>query len=135
MGADLAARLARVANIQTLRLVHEGRKSRKSYEVTIWFVVEDDTVYLATAKMSRQWPRNVLKRPWVTLRIGGETFTGAVEPITDAAGRAHVADLVGRKYWYARPLIWIGRAAADLGLSKDRSGAFRVRLNTASTAG
>jgi hypothetical protein len=65
----------------------------------------------------------------VTLRITDQTFTGKVEPITDAAGRSHVMDLVARKYWYARPYLWIFQALQGLGLVADRWGTFRVRLD------
>ena len=129
MAVDLASQLARVANIPTLRLVHQGRKSGKSYEVTIWFTIEGDMLYLATANSSRQWPRNVTARPAITLRIGDQTFSGTAEPITDQAGRQHVSQLVARKYWYARPIMWMMKAATEMGFAKDRSGAFRVRLN------
>ncbi len=128
MADDLATRLKKVDGNQTLQLVHQGRKSGKSYEVTIWFMVEGETVYLATANSSRQWVRNVLARPGVTLRIGGQSFTGKVEPISDAPGRAHVMGLVGRKYWYARPYLWVFQMLAAAGLAKDRRGAFRVRI-------
>lgn len=133
METDLAAQLAQVTQAQTLQLVHQGRKSGKPYEVTIWFTVEGETVYLATANVARQWPRNVLKRPKVTLRVGGQTFTGMVEPITDAAGRRHVMELVGKKYWYARPYLWIGQILQGAGLMSDRTGAFRVTLNAANS--
>lgn len=68
-------RLDSVAARQTVRLTH-GRKSGKPYEVTIWFVVDGDRVYLGTANVHRQWVRNVQKTPTVRLRIGGETFEG-----------------------------------------------------------
>ena len=54
MGAALADRLSRLASRSTLRLTHYGRRSGKPYEVTIWFLVEDDAVYLATANRQRQ---------------------------------------------------------------------------------
>jgi deazaflavin-dependent oxidoreductase (nitroreductase family) len=129
MANEIGARLARVAGTQTLQLTHLGRKTGKPYEVTIWFMVEGDTVYLPTASVERQWPRNVTKRPEVTLRIGDQTFKGRAEPIADSSGRDHVMALVGRKYWYALPLMWLGRMATAAGLTKDRAGAFRVRLN------
>ncbi len=134
MADDLAARLKKVAGNGTLQLVHQGRKSGKPYEVTIWFMVEGETVYLATANSDRQWARNVLARPTVTLRTGGESFTGKVEPITDATGRAHVTELVARKYWYARPYLWVSQMLAGAGLVKDRTGAFRVRMDGARPA-
>lgn len=129
MADDIAAQLKKVAGNQTLQLVHQGRKSGKSYEVTIWFMVEGETVYLATANLSRQWARNVLVRPAVTLRIGDQSFTGKAEPISDEPGRAHVMELVGQKYWYARPYMWVFQMLAGAGLATDRRGAFRVRID------
>ena len=52
MITTLADRLAQVANTATLRLMHHGRRSGTPYEVTIWFMVEGETVYLATANRS-----------------------------------------------------------------------------------
>ncbi|MFI5352241.1 MAG: nitroreductase family deazaflavin-dependent oxidoreductase [Candidatus Binatales bacterium] len=133
MADDIGTQLKKVAGNQTLQLVHQGRKSGKSYEVTIWFMVEGETVYLATSNSSRQWVRNILARPAVTLRIGGQSFTGKAEPISDEAGRAHVMELVGQKYWYARPYMWVFQMLAGAGLATDRRGAFRVRLDSSSS--
>jgi deazaflavin-dependent oxidoreductase (nitroreductase family) len=126
MNATLAKRLARVADTSTLRLTHYGRKSGKPYEVTIWFLVEGDTVFLVTSNVQRQWTRNVQKRSKVSLHIDGETFEGTASRITAVAERAHVNELVGQKYWYVRPLLWL---VETFGLP-DHGGAFRVRLRT-----
>ena len=131
MESDLTARLSRVSGNQTLQLTHYGRKSAKAYQVTIWFVVEGDIVYLATANRDRQWPRNVLKKPEVSMRIGDETFSGKVEPITDSTEKAEIVELVAHKYWYALPYIWIARMLTGWGLVTDRTAAFRVRLDSA----
>jgi len=50
--ATLADRLAQVANTSTLRLTHYGRRSGTPYEVTIWFLVEGETICRATANRS-----------------------------------------------------------------------------------
>jgi deazaflavin-dependent oxidoreductase (nitroreductase family) len=60
-----AEQLAQVAGRSTLRLTHCGRKTGKAYEVTIWFVVEDEGLYLATMNARRQWVRNIAKTPRV----------------------------------------------------------------------
>jgi F420H(2)-dependent quinone reductase len=57
------ARLRRVAGKQTTRLTHYGRKTGKPHEVTIWFVLDDDRLYIGTANVKRQWVRNVQKTP------------------------------------------------------------------------
>jgi deazaflavin-dependent oxidoreductase (nitroreductase family) len=105
----LADRLAPLANTSTLRLTHYGRKTGKPYEVTIWFMVEGETVYLPTANRKRQWPRNVLARPEVKLQIGNETFAGRVEEITDRSGIEHVTNLIAAKYWYTWPYVVLAR--------------------------
>jgi len=125
MKASLAARLAAVANRSTLRLTHYGRKTGKPYEVTIWFLVDGDTVYLVTANVQRQWTRNVQVKRHVLLRVNGETFEGEAQRINNAAESKRVDELLMQKYWYVRPLLWV---ADLLGLSKNR-GAFRVRLD------
>lgn len=125
----LAERLAHLADRQTLKLIHHGRRSGARYEVTIWFAIEDEVVYLVTADMSRQWARNVLVRPQVSVVIGGETFTGEVEPVFDVAERMHIFGLVESKYWYARPWLWLGRLLLSVGLLIDRTGTFRLRLD------
>ena len=86
----VAARLARIANEPTLELIHYGRKTGKPYEVLIWFMVEGETVYLATLNKDRQWCRNVRVNPQVSLRIGRETFEGEVDELTDPIEKAHV---------------------------------------------
>lgn len=120
----IATRLARIASSATLKLTHYGRKTGKPYEVLIWFMVEGETVYLATLNKDRQWCRNVRVNPQVSLRIGRETFDGEVEALTGPVEKAHVAELVKSKYWYARPFIcfmkMIGRETI--------SAAFRVTL-------
>lgn len=126
MATSLAQRLARIASASTLQLTHYGRKSGKPYEVTIWFMVEGETIYLATASVQRQWVRNVKARPDVSLSVRGETFSGTATRLTDENDRAHVTELVKQKYWYVRPLLWI---AELFGLDQG-GGAFRVRLKS-----
>jgi hypothetical protein len=52
MTTTLADRLTQVANTATLRPPHYGRRSGTAYEVTIWFMVEGEAVYLATGDRS-----------------------------------------------------------------------------------
>ncbi len=123
-GSAFARRLARISHNATLWLTHYGRKTGKPYEVLIWFMVEGEAVYLATLNKDRQWCRNVRVNPQVSLRIGQETFEGEVDELTSLIEKAHVLELVKRKYWYARPFMFlmkmIGREAI--------SAAFRVTL-------
>ena len=112
--------LARVASKSTCRLTHHGRTSGRAYEVTIWFLPDGECVYLTTMNMQRSWPRNVAANPRVTLTITGERFTGTAHLVSDAREMGRVVDLLKRKYWIARPYLWI---------KKRPDGAFRVDLD------
>ena len=63
------ARLRRIAGKQTARLTHYGRKTGNTYEVTIWFVLDGDRLYIGTANVNRQWVRNVQRTPQIKLSI------------------------------------------------------------------
>jgi len=121
----LRDRLARVADRSTLRLTHHGRRSGKPYEVTIWFMVEGEAVYLVTANRERQWGRNVTVNPTVGLRVDGETLSGRAEPVTAPAVVDHIADLMAAKYWYTRPFVWVVRTLGGT----PASATFRVRVD------
>jgi deazaflavin-dependent oxidoreductase (nitroreductase family) len=128
MTADNQDRLQKIATRQTLTLTHYGRKTGKAYEVTIWFIVEGDKIYLATANKNRQWVRNVQKTPAVKLSIGGEGFEGTAGFITDRAEHERVLGMVQRKYWMVLPLLVTGRILMSLHWIKDNTGSFEVRL-------
>ena len=129
MESNVAVRLKRVAATQTVTLTHYGRKSGKPYDVTIWFVVDGDKVYLGTANVNRQWVRNVQKTPQVRLSIGGETFEGTARFLTDRSEHERAMTSIRRKYWVYRPLIALGRILTAIGAMRDTTGAFEVTLS------
>jgi deazaflavin-dependent oxidoreductase (nitroreductase family) len=122
------ARLDRVASKQTVRLTHYGRKSGQAYEVTIWFVVDGERVYLGTANVNRQWVRNVQKTPKVKLVIAGETFEGTPRFLADRSEHDQAQARMEKKYWVYRPVFAVVRFLMAIGLVKDRRGSFEVTL-------
>lgn len=123
---SLAERLERIAGRSTCRLTHRGRKSRKTYQVTIWFVVEGERLYLATANAERQWVRNVRHDPRIAIEAGGDRLEGTIAELTDAADARRVMDMVGGKYWYLRPTISVARV---LGFDPTPDASFVVRFD------
>lgn len=121
-------RLGRVGERQTLRLTHYGRKTGRPYEVTIWYLVDDDRLYLVSANAARNWVRNVKARPAVSLQVGDQVFHGEVRLITDAQEREKVNRLVERKYWFVIPILFLARFLASMGIIRDNSAAFEVIL-------
>ena len=124
------ARLRRVAGKQTARLTHCGRKTGNTYEITIWFVLDGDRLYIGTANVNRQWVRNVQKTPQVKLSIGSETFEGSARFLTDRAEHERAMAAIRRKYWIFRPVIALGRLLAAMGLMRDNTGSFEVTLSS-----
>jgi deazaflavin-dependent oxidoreductase (nitroreductase family) len=128
MEPDIEARLKHVAARQTLSLTHYGRKSRKSYVVTIWFVVDDGKFYIGTANVNRQWVRNVQKTPQIRLSIGGETFEGSARFLVDRTEHEHAMAAIRRKYWMYLPILALGRVLFATGVMRDNTGSFEVTL-------
>ena len=128
MESNVLTRLKRVAAKQTLILTHYGRKSGKPYNVTIWFVVDGDKVYIGTANVQRQWVRNVQKTPQVRLSIGGEAFDGTARFLDGQAEHEHAMAVIRRKYWMYRPFIALGQILTAIGVIHYKTGSFEVTL-------
>jgi len=107
--AGLAAKLAAVGDRSTCRITTRGRKSGKPHTVTIWFLAEGTTVYLATLNAKRDWVRNLEKTPEVVLDVDGVRVRGRASTIADVGVDAHVRDLLARKYWMAWLGSWFGK--------------------------
>jgi len=122
------ARLRRIAGKQTTRLTHVGRKTGKPHEVTIWFVLAGDRLYIGTANVTRQWVQNVQKTPQVKLSMGGENFKGTARFLTDRGEHERAMAAIRRKYWVFRPIIELGRVFSAMGLMHDNTGSFEVLL-------
>ena len=122
------ARLRRAAGKQTTRLTHYGRKTGKPHEVTIWFVLDRDKLFIGTANVNRQWVRNVQKTPKIKLSIGGESFSGTTRFLTDRAEHERAMAAIRRKYWIFRPIIELGRVLSATALMRDNTGSFEVTL-------
>ena len=129
MESTVAERLKRISNKQTLKLTHYGHKSGKPYEVTIWFIGDDDKIYLSTGNVNRQWVRNVKRTPRVRLSIGGEMFEGEARFLADPGDHDRVMSMVRRKYWMFLPMIALWRILAVFRIVQFATGAFEVTLS------
>jgi len=130
MASKSFERLCKSSDRQTLKLTHYGRKSGRPYDVTIWYLVDNqnDRLYLISANADRSWVRNVKARPAISLRVGEEVFNGNVRTITDKQERDKVNDLTMRKYWYVAPMLRLGQFLMSMGMVRDNTAAFEVIL-------
>jgi deazaflavin-dependent oxidoreductase (nitroreductase family) len=125
---DWTQKLQSVAGKQRLVLTHYGRKTGTPHQVTIWFLVQGEKIYLTTANVQRQWVRNVQKTPRVRLSIGDARFEGEARFLSDDAERRRVIATIYKKYWMYWPLTGFWRLLQRIGLARDATGAFEVTL-------
>ena len=128
MEPDVLTRLKKEAGKQTTTLIHYGRKTGNPHEVTMWFVLDGDKLFIVTANVNLQWVRSVQKTLEIKLFIGGETFKGTARFLTDRAEHERAMAAIRWKYWMFRPLIALGRVLTAVGLMRDNTGSFEVTL-------
>ena len=93
---DLKDRLSRYREIT---ITVTGRKSGRAISVPVWFVLEDDKLYLLPVQGSdTQWYKNVLHSP--TMRIAARDADAKLEvvPIADAKQVSSVVEKFRSKY-------------------------------------
>ncbi len=88
-----------IASADTLEITTAGRRTGKPHTATIWFVVHDGKVYVSTDDLSlRDWARNLVASPEVTVVVADRGFRGQGRLITDEALRSTVAGIRSDKY-------------------------------------
>ena len=76
-----------------------GRKSGRAISIPVWFVLEDDQLYLLPVQGSdTQWYKNVLKKPSIRINARGAKGEFQVVPITDGKQASTVAEKFREKY-------------------------------------
>ncbi|HWP64400.1 MAG TPA: nitroreductase/quinone reductase family protein, partial [Candidatus Limnocylindria bacterium] len=99
-----ASVLAALKDRRNVQLTTTGRRSGKPHTVPVWFVVEDDRIYLNTLDPTRDWVRNAKKTPEVRLDFGDTVLIGRFRTVTDPALAARITEALREKYWIA----WAG---------------------------
>jgi hypothetical protein len=99
----------------------------KLHEVTIWFALDGDQLYVGTANVNRQWVRNVQKTPHVRLSVGEEKLEGTARFLTNDQHECAMRAM-RRKYWIFRPVMELGRFLSSIGLMRDKTGSFGIVL-------
>lgn len=82
-----------------VRISVTGRKSGRTISIPVWFVAEDEKLYLLPARGSdTQWYKNALKSRTIRIDAGGTVADLKVAPITDAGQVSAVVDKFRAKY-------------------------------------
>jgi len=84
----------RLSRYRQINITVTGRKSGRAISIPVWFVSEDDKLYLLPVQGSgTQWYKNVLNNPVIRIVARGAEAEVKVVLITDAA---QVSSVVGK---------------------------------------
>ncbi len=94
--SELKSHLTRFRQI---KLSVVGRKSGKTISIPVWFVLEDNKLYLLPVKGSdTQWYKNVLQNPSIRINARGAEAEFRAIPITEAKAVKSVIEKFREKY-------------------------------------
>ena len=89
----------RLSRYREINITVTGRKSGRSISIPVWFVSEDDRLYLLPVQGSdTQWYKNVLKNPSIRIDARDAEAKLKAVPITDAAQVKSVVEKFRAKY-------------------------------------
>ena len=89
----------RLSRYRQIEITITGRKSGKPISIPVWFVSEDDTLYLLPVQGSdTQWYKNVLKKPTIGIDARGTLAEFKAVPITDPQQVSSVVEKFRAKY-------------------------------------
>ena len=89
----------RLSRHRELTLSVAGRKSGRAISIPVWFVADDEKLYLLPARGSdTQWYKNVLKNPSIRIDAGGAKAELKAAPVTLANQVSSVIEKFRAKY-------------------------------------
>jgi deazaflavin-dependent oxidoreductase (nitroreductase family) len=89
----------RLSRSREINITVTGRKSGRTISIPVWFVLEDDTLYLLPVQGSdTQWYKNVLKNPSIRIEAGGAEAEVRAVPVKDATKVKSVVEKFRDKY-------------------------------------
>jgi len=89
----------RVSRYREITITVTGRKSGRAISIPVWFVLENDRLYLLPVQGSdTQWYKNALKNPSIGVEARGAEADLHPVPITDAKQVSSVVEKFRAKY-------------------------------------
>ncbi len=89
----------RLSRYREINITVTGRKSGRAISIPVWFVLQDDKLYLLPVQGSdTQWYKNVLHSPSIRIAARGADATLEIVPISDAKQVSSVVEKFRDKY-------------------------------------
>lgn len=89
----------RLSRSREITITVTGRKSGRAISIPIWFVLDEDKLYLLPVQGSdTQWYKNILENLSVQIEAGGTTAEFKAIPVTDPKRVSSVVEKFRGKY-------------------------------------
>jgi len=89
----------RLSRSREITITVTGRKSGRTISIPVWFVLDEDKLYLLPVQGSdTQWYKNVLKNPTIRIKAAGAEAEFKAVPITDHKRVSSVVEKFRAKY-------------------------------------
>jgi deazaflavin-dependent oxidoreductase (nitroreductase family) len=89
----------RLSRYREINISVTGRTSGRTISIPVWFVLEDDKLYLLPVQGSdTQWYKNVLQNPTIRISARGAEAEVKAIPVTDAKRVPSVVEKFRAKY-------------------------------------
>ena len=89
----------RLSRYREINITVTGRKSGRAISIPVWFVMDDDKLYLLPVQGSdTQWFKNVLKNRSIRIDARGAEAEVQAVPINDAKRASSVVEKFRAKY-------------------------------------
>jgi deazaflavin-dependent oxidoreductase (nitroreductase family) len=89
----------RLSRCREIKISVTGRKSGRTISIPVWFVSDDEKLYLLPVSGSdTQWYKNVLKKPSIRIQAGEAEAELKVIPVADVKQVAPVVERFRDKY-------------------------------------
>ena len=89
----------RLSRYREINISVTGRTSGRTISIPVWFVLEDDKLYLLPVQGSdTQWYKNVLQNPAIRISARGAEAEVKAIPVTDAKRVSSVVEKFRAKY-------------------------------------
>ncbi|HEY6302796.1 MAG TPA: nitroreductase/quinone reductase family protein [Terriglobales bacterium] len=89
----------RLSRYREIKIAVTGRKSGRTISIPVWFVLENDMLYLLPVQGSdTQWYKNVLKNPMIRIDARGAKTQFQAVPIADPRRVSSVVERFRDKY-------------------------------------
>ncbi len=99
MPTPIAALRRGLSRNREIKIAVTGRKSGREIAVVLWFVWENEKLYLLPGTGSEtQWYKNLRGRPRLRVKAGGAEAAFTAVPLTDGAEVAAVIEKFRAKY-------------------------------------